>query len=342
MPAIPPSPILPSRSPHRRRMRCLLAVPAVRQEFFQKAADSDTDALFLDLEDSVFPEQKLVARANAARALNEVAWKDKRVLVRTNALDTEWAFRDIEHLGGNCHRLDGFLVPKVGSVDDLHYVEALLSALDRERPPDRALELHILIETAIGMARVEAILEAARRVVSVSFGVGDYSLSLGGQDRLVGGSNREYVVLTDAPFDAPAGAIRDAHWNDQWHYALARVANACHAFQVMPIDGPFGNIADPRGFAAAAARARVLGYEGKWAIHPSQIGLANQAHTPSSEEVIWAHAVIAALDAAQREGKGAVALNGQLLDIAHRKIANRILARAGGVPEVSDHVANQA
>lgn len=168
MPAIPPSPILSSRSPHRRRMRCPLAVPAVRQEFFQKAADSDTDALFLDLEDSVFPEQKLAARANAARALNEVAWKDKRVLVRTNALDTEWAF------------------------------------------------------------------------------------------------------------------------------------------------------------------------------HPSQIGLANQAHTPSSEEVIWAHAVIAALDATQRKGKGAVALNGQLLDIAHRKIANRILARAGGVPEVSDHVANQA
>lgn len=306
------------------RMRCLLAVPAVRQEFFQKAADSDADALFLDLEDSVSPERKVAARANALEALQNLDWNRKRVLVRTNSLDTEWAFRDIEQLGANCPRLDGFLVPKVGAVEDIHYAEALLDALDRERPPDRPLELHILIETAIGLARVEAILEAAKRLVSVSFGVGDYSLSVGGQDRSVGGANKDYVVLTDGANDA----ARETHWNDQWHYAIARVANACHAFHVMPIDGPFGNFGDPRGFLAAAGRARVLGYEGKWAIHPSQIVLANQAYTPSADEVSWAHAVHAALDAAQTAGKGAVAMNGQLLDVAHRKIADRILARA--------------
>ena len=305
-------------------MRCLLAVPAVRQEFFQKAADSRSDALFLDLEDSVARDHKIAARANAARALREIAWKRKRVLVRTNALDTEWAFRDIEHLGANCPRLDGFLIPKMGSVEELHYVEALLTALDRERPPDRPLELHILIETALGMARVEAILEATQRIVSVSFGVGDYSLSLGGQDRLVGGANKDYTVLTDST----AESAREIHWNDQWHYALARVVNACHAFNVMPLDGPFGNFADTRGFLAAAARGRVLGYQGKWAIHPTQIALANQAYTPSDEEVSWARAALGALDGAEREGKGAVALNGQLLDVAHRKIANRILGRA--------------
>ena len=309
-----------------RSMRCLLAVPAVRQEFFQKAADSATDALFLDLEDSVFPPQKLEARDNAARALNEIDWRSKRVLVRTNALDTQWAFRDIEQLGAHCPRLDGFLVPKVGSIEEIHYVEALLAALDRERPPARPLELHILIETALGMARVEAILEAATRLVSVSFGVGDYSLSLGGQDRLVGGANKDYTMLTDGASDAE----RQTHWNDQWHFALTRVANACHAFQVMAIDGPFGNFADPRGFIAAASRARVLGYEGKWAIHPSQIALANQVYTPGSEEVSWAKAALAALDEAERAGKGAVALNGQLLDVAHRKIAERILARVNG------------
>ncbi|MSR13429.1 MAG: CoA ester lyase [Gammaproteobacteria bacterium] len=310
-----------------RSMRCLLAVPAVREEFFQKAADSSTDALFLDLEDSVAPDRKIAARANAARALHEIAWKRKRVLVRTNALDTEWAFRDIEHLGANCPRLDGFLIPKVGSVEELHYVEALLGALNRERPPDRALELHILIETALGMARVEAIIEAAKRIVSVSFGVGDYSLSLGGQDRLVGGANKHYAMLTDENPDTS----REAHWNDQWHYALARVVNACHAFNVMPLDGPFGNFADTRGFLAAAARGRVLGYQGKWAIHPTQIALANQAYTPSDEEVSWAQAALSALDEAERAGKGAVALNGQLLDVAHRKIANQILARAASV-----------
>ncbi|MBI2799990.1 MAG: CoA ester lyase [Gammaproteobacteria bacterium] len=315
-----------------KSMRCLLAVPAVRREFFQKAADSATDALFLDLEDSVSPEQKLAARANAARALDEVNWNSKRVLVRCNALDSEWAFRDIEHLGARCHRLDGFLIPKIGSVDEIRHAEALLGALNRERPRERPLELHILIETALGMARVEAILEMATRVVSVSFGVGDYSLSMGGQDRSVGGANKDYAVLTDGAADT----ARHAHWNDQWHFALARVANACHAFDVMPMDGPFGNFADRLGFAAAAARGRVLGYAGKWAIHPSQIELANQAYTPSTEEVSWARAVHAALATARREGKGAVAMNGQLLDIAHRKIADRILARAG-VAEGSAH-----
>ncbi len=304
-------------------MRSLLAVPAVRREYFVKAAVSATDALFLDLEDSVPPAQKLAARTNAAQALDEVEWGDKRVLVRTNALDSEWAFRDIERLA-SCQRLNGFLVPKVGSVDDIRYVEALLTALDRERPRERPLELHILIETALGMARVEAILEAGRRLVSVSFGVGDYSLSMGGQDRLVGGANRHYAMLADAM----PGETRDSHWNDQWHFALARVANACHAFDVMPIDGPFGNFSDPEGFNAAAARGRTLGYAGKWAIHPSQVALANQAYSPSAEEVAWARAVLAALATGQREGKGAVAMNGQLLDIAHEKIALRILARA--------------
>ena len=307
------------------KMRSLLAVPAVRQEFFAKAAASATDALFLDLEDSVPPSQKLAARSHAAQALHEVDWGDKRVLVRTNSLDSEWAFRDIEQLGAPCHRLDGFLVPKVGSVDDIRHVEALLTALDRERPSERPLELHILIETALGVARVEAILEAATRLVSVSFGVGDYSLSMGGQDRLVGGANQHYTMLTDAV----PGVARESHWNDQWHFALARVANACHAFDVMPVDGPFGNFSDPEGFNAAAARGRVLGYAGKWAIHPSQVALANQAYTPNAEEVSWARAVLEALATGQREGKGAVAMNGQLLDIAHKKIALRILARAG-------------
>ena len=314
-------------------MRCLLAVPAVRQEFFAKAAASATDALFLDLEDSVPPDQKIAARANALRALHEVEWAAKRVLVRTNALDSEWAFRDIEQLGAQCPRLDGFLIPKVGSVDDIRFVETLLAALDRERPRERPLELHILIETALGMARVEAILEASQRLVSVSFGVGDYSLSMGGQDRLVGGANKHYTMLTDPLADGS----REAHWNDQWHFALARVANACHAFDVMPLDGPFGNFSDARGFAAAAARGRVLGYQGKWAIHPSQVALANEAYTPGSEEVEWARAVLVALDTAQREGRGAVAMNGQLLDIAHRKIADRILARAGVVAQAGAH-----
>lgn len=306
-------------------IRCILAVPAVRPEFFEKAAAGPADTLFIDLEDSVFPDQKLAARENALKALETVDWKDKRVLVRPNSLETEWGFRDIEYLGSRCARLDGFLVPKIMSVDELRFAEALFAALDRERPADRPLQLHILIEMAMAVARVEEILAAARRVVSVSFGIGDYSMSLGAQDRLIGAANPEYVVLTGDH----RSASRETHWNDQWHFAMARVANACHAYGITAIDGPYGAIADRDGYMAEARRARILGYVGKWAIHPSQIAMANEAFSPTPEEIAWAKRAQAALEDAHRLGKGAVNLDGQLIEAAHRPVIERILGRAG-------------
>jgi malyl-CoA/(S)-citramalyl-CoA lyase len=310
----------------RRQMsRSMLAVPAIRPEFFAKAAAGSTDSLFIDLEDSVFPDQKVKARDIAAKAIEATDWGDKLVLVRCNAVDTEWAFRDIEKLGSACPRLDGFLVPKIGSADELRFVENMFQHLDRERPDDRSLELHILIETAEGVAHVEDILERSERIVSVSFGVGDYSVSMGAHDRLVGGSNPDYVVLTGNEQNSG----REPHWNDQWHYAMARIANACHAFGVTAIDGPFGNIADREGFKAAARRAFVLGYEGKWAIHPSQVELANIAFSPTDAEIRWALAARDALLEARKAGKGAIQYNGQLLDVASLKGLQSILDCAG-------------
>lgn len=309
----------------REAIRSMLAVPAVRPEFFAKAAAGSTDSLFIDLEDSVFPDLKVKARDIAAETIEGTDWGDKLVLVRCNAVDTEWFFRDIEKLGSACPRLDGFLVPKIGSVDEIRFVENMFQHLDRERPDDRPLELHILIETAKGVAHVEDILERSERLVSVSFGIADYSTSLGAHDRLIGGSNPNYVVLTGNEQNSE----REFHWNDQWHFAMARIANACHASGVTPIDGPFGNIADKEGFMAAARRAFVLGYEGKWAIHPSQVNLANTAFSPTEAEVQWAHTVRDALLEAGKAGKGAVQLNGQLIDMVMLKSVQSILDRAG-------------
>jgi malyl-CoA/(S)-citramalyl-CoA lyase len=302
------------------RMRSLLSVPAVRTDFFEKAARGPADALMLDLEDAVFAEHKLGARATAREALDKVDWKQKRVLVRMNALDTEWGFRDLIELGAACPRLDGFMAPKVNSVEELRYLERTLDHLDTERPSDRPLELHI----ALGLTRVEQILEAARRLCSVSFGVGDYSMSIGAADRLIGGANKDYVILTDGQ----DGAGRQEHWNDQWHYASARIANACYAHSVTAIDGVYGNFSDADGFRAAARRARTLGYVGKWAIHPTQIALAHEVFSPSAEEVSWAIRVKDALAVAQAAGKGAAQLDGRLIEAATMKVVEQILARA--------------
>jgi malyl-CoA/(S)-citramalyl-CoA lyase len=311
--------------PDVRRMRSLLSVPANRPAFFAKAAASAVDAPFLDLEDSVFAEQKVEARRTAIRAIEEVDWRGKRVMVRTNAMDTEWGFRDLVDLGGSCPRLDGFMVPKICSLDELRFVEQTLDALDRERPKDRALELHILIETAIGVARVEQIVENAKRLVSVTFGAGDFAMSLGlyGKARAAGSS--EYVMLTGERGDE----ARERHWNDSHHFAMARIATACHAFGVIPVDGPFADFNDLVGADVSNRRARALGYQAKWSIHPGLIDGINATFVPAPEDVAWARKVAKALDEARAAGTGSAQIDGRLIEAATMKTVERILSHAG-------------
>lgn len=307
--------------PDLRRMRSLLSVPANRPAFFAKGAVSAVDALFLDLEDSVFAEQKTEARGTAAKAIEQTDWRGKRLMVRVNAMDTAWGFRDLVELGTS-PRLDGFMVPKIGSRDELRFVEQVLDALDRERPPERPLELHVLVETAAGIARIEEILGAARRLMSVTFGAGDFAMSLGLYGRARSAGNPDYVVLTDGP-------PRQAHWNDSHHFAMARIAIACHAFGVIPVDGPFADFKDSEGADISNRRARALGYQAKWAIHPALIDGINAAFMPSAEDVAWARKVKGALDQARAAGLGSAQLDGRLIEAATMKTVDLILSRTG-------------
>ncbi len=311
--------------PDLRRMRSLLSVPANRPAFFQKGAASNVDALFLDLEDSVFADQKIAARQVAKEAIEAVDWKGKRLLVRTNAMDTEWGFRDLVDLGSACPRLDGFMVPKICSLEELRFVEQTLDALDRERPKERPLELHVLIETAIGIARVEPIVEGSRRLKSVTFGAGDFAMSLGLYGRARSAGNSDYVVLT-----GERGASgRQEHWNDSHHFAMARLANACHAFGVIPVDGPFADFNDPQGADVSNRRARALGYQAKWSIHPALIDGINATFLPSAEDIEWALKVRKVLEAARQAGTGSAQVDGRLVEAATSKTVDRILQLAG-------------
>ena len=310
-----------------RLQRSELAVPATSEHFFEKAARGAADVIFLDLEDAVAPGRKLEGRKAAVAALNEIDWAGKTMAVRVNSLDSPWGVRDIIEVADKCPRLDMILLPKVGSPSEVEFVDTLLTGLERDLGREKQIGVEILIESAMGLAHCEAIAAASPRLEAMIFGVGDYSVDLRSFDRVFGAPNPAYSVLTD-PDET---GRRHRHWNDQWHYALARIVNACRAYGLRPIDGPFTDYKDPEAYLSIAGRAAALGFEGKWAIHPSQVELANQVFTPAAEQVAWAERIAEAIAQAAAEGKGAVGVDGKLVDMAHEKLAHAILQRARAV-----------
>lgn len=311
-------------APRRYRLhRSELAVPASSENFFSKAARSDADVVFLDLEDAVAPAQKNAARKLAIAALHEIDWGCKTMAVRVNGLDTEWGWRDIAEIAESCPRLDLILLPKAGGARDIEFVETLLTGIERSTGREEPIGIEALVETALGLAHVEEIARSSSRLEALIFGVGDFIISMQTPDRVVGATNPDYAVLADADSE---GRPRP-YYNDQWHHAMARIATACRAWGLRPVDGPYTNFRDEQGFKAAAARARALGFDGKWAIHPDQIGWANEAFTPQPAVVAWAEKVSAAMTEAARVGRGAISIDGELIDLAHLKMTHNILER---------------
>jgi malyl-CoA/(S)-citramalyl-CoA lyase len=308
-----------------RLNRSELAVPGSRPELFEKAAKSPVDVLFLDLEDAVAPDDKEQARRNIVKALNEIDFGKKTVSVRINGLDTHYMYRDVVDVieqGGE--RLDLIMIPKVGTAADVYAVDMLVTQCEAAIKRKKRIGFELIIETALGMANVDAIAAASKRNESLHFGVADYAASTRARTTNIGGPNPLYSVLTDKD-DAGARAV---HWGDMWHYAIARMVVAARAYGLRPIDGPFGDFSDADGYKAQAYRAAVLGCEGKWAIHPAQVALANEVFSPSEAEVTKAKRIIEAMEQAKREGKGAVALDGRLIDIASIRQAEVLVRKA--------------
>jgi malyl-CoA/(S)-citramalyl-CoA lyase len=310
-----------------RLHRSELAVPGSNPSMFEKAARSAADVIFLDVEDAVAPDDKERARANIVQGLNDIDWGVKTLMVRINGLDTHYMYRDVIDIVEACPRLDMILIPKVGVPQDVYALDMLVTQIESAKGRSKRIGFEVLIETALGMANVEAIAQSSRRLEAMSFGVADYAASTRARTTVIGGVNPDSGVLTDKDDTGK----RAYYWTDPWHAAQTRMLVACRAYGLRPIDGPFGDFADPEGFVAAANRAAVLGYEGKWAIHPAQIALANQVFTPSEAEVTKARRIMEAMAQAAREGKGAVSLDGRLIDIASIRMAEALLAKAGAI-----------
>jgi malyl-CoA/(S)-citramalyl-CoA lyase len=307
-----------------RLQRSELAVPGTNPGMFEKAAKSKADIIFLDCEDAVAPDDKEQARKNIVAGLNEIDWGTKTLMLRINGLDTHYMYRDVVDIVEACPRLDMILIPKVGVPADVYAVDMLVTQIEAAKKREKRIGFEVLIETALGMANVEAIAQSSKRLEAMSFGVADYAASTRARTTVIGGVNPDYGVLTDKDADGQ----RQYVWADQWHAAQTRMMVACRAYGLRPIDGPFGDFSDPDGYKAAARRAAVLGYEGKWAIHPSQIDLANEVFSPSEAEVTKAHRIVEAMQQAAKEGKGAVSLDGRLIDIASIRMAEALLAKA--------------
>ena len=302
----------------QRVQRCELAVPGTSPEMFEKALKSGVDFIFLDLEDAVAPDDKLRARKNVIEAINDLDWKGHgiTVSVRINGLDTQYMVRDVVDLVEQAgSKIDTILIPKVGVYSDVYMVEAMLNQLETQQGLKNKIGIEALIETALGMANVEDIAKQGAlggRLEALHFGVADYAASNRARTVNIGGLNPDYP-------------------GDQWHFALSRMIVACRAYGLRPIDGPFGDIKDPDGYILGAKRAAALGCEGKWAIHPSQIALANDVFTPPESEVTKAKRILEALKEAAAQGKGAAALDGRLIDAASERMANNVVRTAEAI-----------
>jgi malyl-CoA/(S)-citramalyl-CoA lyase len=315
------------RQPAFRLQRSSLFVPATSERFFAKGAASEADGIILDLEDAVAPDKKEQAREAAVRALNEVDWGHKNMAARINGLESAITYQDVIALAENCPRLDLIVLPMVNSPGDVRFVSTLLEQIEHSLGSEKRVGIEGIIETPLGLENVSEIACAGGRLEALSFGAGDYAVGMKMRNRTVGAPDPNYAIVAPDTSGAPDAPPR-RHLGDPWHFAMARLANACRAHGLRPRDSAYADFKDLEGYRTACRRAVVLGFEGKSCIHPSQIAVANEEFSPSAEEVIWARDLLDAMNRGIEGGQGAVAVSGEMVDLANIKLAENILAKA--------------
>jgi citrate lyase subunit beta / citryl-CoA lyase len=297
------------RKPRARRSE--LATPASSERMCEKAATSGADLVFLDLEDACAPAVKESSRATVVAALTELDWGRTIRAVRVNGLDTPWCHGDIiEVVTGAAGSLDVLIVPKVRTARDVWWVDVLLNQLESKLGRTGTIGLEVLIEEAEGLANALEIAQSSERLEALIFGAGDLSASL--------------HARVDGNFDPLI-----PYPGDFWHFARMQVLTAARAGMVDAIDAPYPAYQDPEGYRQSAGYASALGFDGKWAIHPGQIPIANEMFSPTAKEVEQAEEAIAEYRRAEADGVGAIGRDGKLVDAAHMRLAENTLYKAG-------------
>jgi citrate lyase subunit beta/citryl-CoA lyase len=275
-----------------------------------KAPSLPADMVFMDLEDSVAPLAKEEARGNVIDALKNNEWGDKTVVVRINSIDTQWAADDLKTVvEGAAEHIDCIMIPKVQHAHEVMFVDHMLRMIEATMGLEKRIGLEIQIETATGLKNVTEIAHASERAETLIFGPADMSASLG-------------VPTVTAGLPVPG------YPGDHWHWVLETILVAARDAGLQAIDGPYLLIKDLDGFRTMAMRARALGYDGKWALHPGQVGVLNEVFTPTQDEFDKAEALLEAYrDATEVEERGAVMFGNEMIDEASRKMALQLAER---------------
>ena len=298
------------RSRNLPRRSCL-SVPGSSLKMLAKAPGLGADMVFLDLEDSVAPLEKEAARDNVVKAINDQDWGDTVLCVRVNAWDTKWTYRDVVHVVENAsERLDELMLPKVQSGVEIRALDLLLTQIEATIGRESRVGIEPQIETARGLINVERICGASDRLETIVFGPADFAAST------------EMPVLT-------GGVQIPEYPGDHFHYVFSKILMAGRANGLQVIDGPYLKIRELDGLRDYATRTRILGYDGKWALHPDQVTVINEVYTPTQEQFDRAFEILAAYEAATTEGdrRGAVMFGDEMIDEASRKMATKFVVR---------------
>jgi citrate lyase beta subunit len=304
-----------NQAPTDRLERSMLYVPASQPTMIEKAAASDADAVCIDLEDAVAVDEKPASRANVVRAFKELDFGGKLKAFRINGLDTPFAYRDlIEVVEQAGDRIDVVMMPKAHLPQDVRFVCMLLTQIEHARGFERQIGLEVQIESAKGFMWLREIAEASPRLQALIFGPGDYS----------------------ATMQMPVANIGELDENDhlypghRWHAVMHAVVAAARANGLRAIDGPFAGYRDTSGLERSSRIARVMGFDGKQCIHPSQIPVVHRIFSPSAEEVAHARAVVDAYEEAAKAGRGAIGKDGKMIDYANIRMARALLKKVEG------------
>ena len=294
--------------------RSILSVPGHIEKMHVKAARSAADVIMLDLEDSVPIDAKQAARRQVLKSLTAIDWQHRSVTVRINALDSAFAYRDLLEIAeGAGARLEAVVVPKVNHPGDIHFVDRLLEGIEQAFKLPRSIGIEASIETARGLAAAEAVAGASPRLQTLVFGIADYSASVGARLISLSGHGEQEA---------------DIYPGHRWHSAISRMVMAAKANGLLAIDAPYGNFKDADGLRRSARMAGAIGCDGKWAIHPAQIDTINQVFSPTPDDIQRAATILHADLIARTQGRGAVAVEGRMVDQATVRLARRLYAQA--------------
>ncbi|MFA4927011.1 MAG: CoA ester lyase [Patulibacter sp.] len=301
--------------PLRSRRTCH-SVPGSSEKFLAKAPTLAADQVFLDLEDSVAPSEKDAARGRVIEALRTLEFpEDKTVVYRVNGTDTPFFYRDlidvVEAVGDKIHAV---MLPKVQTPGDIELTDKLLRQIELAKGYEVGrIGIEAQIEDAVGLVNVEQIAIASPRMETLIFGPGDYSAAIGIPITQIGGAPEGYP-------------------GDHLNYLYSRLVVAARAAGIQAIDGPYAAFKDLDGLRERTRLVRALGLDGKWTIHPGQIETVNEIFTPTQEQWEKAEAMLKAYDEATAAGAGAAIFEGEMVDEANRKMAERIAGqgRAAG------------